>query len=330
MAKLNSKIEKQQTISKESPIFVVGMPRSGTTLVSSKLSAHPEISIAPESHFLNYWMQRFDPESLNTACGFSSFWDEFIQSERFQYFEIEPIQLLESISQVSQFKAKQLFSNLLKEYAQKSKKPRWGEKTPAHYAHIDELLSWYPNARIIYMVRDPRAVAASMKQVPWGGERVIAYALRWNDSIEKLKKWNDSRILMVQYEHFVESPESSLRLICSFVDESFQDQMLGKQSSPVSSSRLYSSDWANAHLSSASKPVNTDSLLRWKTSLSTKEIALIEHLCSDKMEEFSYKTSSIKLGIISVLGSNIYIVGKRLLPLVKGVIKAKEPNRNWA
>jgi hypothetical protein len=297
----------------DSPIFIVGMPRSGTTLLSKILSSHSNICIAPESHFLNYWMQRFSFTSIQEDSGFEEFWQAFIHSERFSYFEIDSTQLFSVVKFASEDRAQLFFSTLLKQFSKKEKKSRWGEKTPAHYAYIDKLLEWYPNARILYVVRDPRAVAASMKNVPWGGNRVIAYSTRWKDSIKHLKKWVcDYRVLKVQYEHFVINPEKYLRQICSFIGEDFQSQLLTSDKLyNDSTAKLYSSEWAISHVFLASQSINTDNLEKWKKNLSENEIALIEYICRNYMKDFNYKALGKHPSFIWKLYLWIYLLGRQ-------------------
>lgn len=298
----------------ESPIFIVGMPRSGTTLISRILSSHSQISIAPESHFLNYWMQRFSASLLQDEENFQKFWQVFIHSERFGYFECQPSKLISQIQSTDSNKARSLFSNLLKQYAKKTNKSRWGEKTPVHYAHIYRLLNWYPNARIIYMVRDPRAVAASMQKVPWGGNRIIAYALRWKDSIEHLEKWReDSRVKYVKYEQLVSNSSATLDNICQFIGEDFQYQMLMSEMIPSEHfSKLYSSEWAVSHLTAAATPINRYSLDKWQEELSNKQIALVEYLTQKSMGKFGYRPSGFSLGLTDKINAELYIFAKDL------------------
>ena len=323
---------KADIYNQDSPIFIVGMPRSGTTLISRILSSHSQIIIAPESHYMNYWMQKFPPNSLQSEENFKIFWNAFTKSERFSYFECDASQLLATVKPIDQNKAKAVFSNLLKQYAQSKNKQRWGEKTPAHYAYIDYLLAWYPNARIIYMMRDPRGVAASMAKVPWGGKRIISYALRWQDSAQCLEKWSqDERILCIQYEYLLSDPSSTLEKICQFTGEDFQEKMLISDNIVEEESiNLYSSDWAVAHLNKAAQPIITNSLSKWKTILSPHEIALIEYLNQESMQKLGYEVTENRIGLIARIGVHIYIISKRIKKTISRRLIREQLSRSWA
>ncbi len=325
------KIERENSI-QESPIFIVGMHRSGTTLVSRILSSHSQISISPESHFFNYWMQRFPIPSLQVKDRFEKFWQIFIHSERFNYFECDASKLLATIQFKKQNVAKSLFASLLRQYAEKDGKRRWGEKTPAHYAYIAQLLNWYPDARVIYMVRDPRAVTASMQKVPWKGKHIIPYVLRWKDSIKHLEKWRlDARVMCVKYEELVSTPLAVLTEICQFVGEDFQGQMLFSEHLPCQRTiESCSSKWAISHFLKAAEPINTDSLNRWEKELSRKQIALIEYLSEKYMIKLGYKALDTKLDLSGKLGAKLYVFGKNIKKWVDNTILSPKLSRDWA
>ena len=128
-----------------SPIFIVGCPRSGTTLVRSILAAHSRIIISPESHFLNYWVKQYAHLNLLQPQDFDRFWQDFSTSQRFGYFDLNGSALKTKIQTETQQSGNPvsfqlIFRCLLDAYAAKMQKPRWGEKTPAHYESVDVLL----------------------------------------------------------------------------------------------------------------------------------------------------------------------------------------------
>ncbi|WP_375504726.1 sulfotransferase [uncultured Jatrophihabitans sp.] len=98
-------------------------------------------------------------------------------------------------------------------------KPRWVEKTPNHLLHVAQVRSAFSDARILRVVRNPRDVAHSMRQLPWGSRSAIANGLLWADwharsEHEFAPKHAD--VLTVRYEDLMSSPESTLTTICDF------------------------------------------------------------------------------------------------------------------
>src|SRR5688572_17181295 len=150
------------------PIFVVGMSRSGTTLISSMLSAHPEVAISGETHFLNRWMRERVARPDLTRKDFDRLWSRYTQSHQFRFLNLDPDAIAARIHASGSYHLAVVFAALLAQHGSTWGKPRVGEKTPGHDRSMTTLLDWYPDARIVYMLRDPRAVVASLIRTPWG------------------------------------------------------------------------------------------------------------------------------------------------------------------
>lgn len=272
------------------PIFIVGLPRSGTTLMGSLLSAHPAIAIAPETHFLNHWLKLSPHLDLKQRPDFEQFWAEFSSSERFSYFGVEAEVVKAQILSKGKTDASVIFSTMLKQYARDRHKQRWGEKTPAHYQFMDRLLEWYPQARLITMLRDPRAVTRSLLGVPWASNYAVAHAYRWRLGVRDLKRWlSEPRVLVVKYETLVTTPEAELRRVCAFVGEVFTPQMFDR--SEASSPIINREGWARDHLQAALKPISTDNIEKWRSDLAPDDIAAIEYVTRQEMQLFGYQAS---------------------------------------
>jgi len=152
-------------------IFIVGCPRSGTKFIRNILCQHSNISILPETHFFSYFFHSgviknikhlipFDSEHklielmnlLKNPPFFGSYWK---YHNDINYDEL-----------IYQFKKsdrsyKSLFKLLIQLWASKENKEIGGERTPSNLYHINKLIMWYPNCKVIHIIRDPRSVLAS-------------------------------------------------------------------------------------------------------------------------------------------------------------------------
>ncbi|MEM9163233.1 MAG: sulfotransferase [Cyanobacteria bacterium P01_F01_bin.4] len=271
-----------------SPIFIVGRPRSGTTLISTLISAHPSIAISPESHFLRYWMRSYASQGIEGLKGFNHFWSEFSQSADFSHFGISPDQIKHQILSGSDFSSKAIFNTLLTAYAHKLSKHRWGEKTPEHYRDIETLLKWYPQAQIIWMLRDPRGQIASLRVVPWAEPYEDLHATSWKNSISAMEHWaSDRRVQIVKYEALVTDPEKTLQAVCNFLGEEYAPEMLNR--SNETSPMINFSGWEEKHLQDTLKPINVKSISKWKSTLSPMAISIIEHVARPEMVRCDYE-----------------------------------------
>jgi hypothetical protein len=162
-------------------IFVVGASRSGTTLMRHLLELSERIAIAPESHFLGhlrrsegaryYFRRAGDLHSDETMRRIV----ELIYSGEFQrrsrWREVSPfwrwlvakVPREETERQLLAARRDEagLLTAFLRIYANAKGRPIIGEKTPAHIAYVDTIVDWFPNGRVVHMVRDPRAIYVS-------------------------------------------------------------------------------------------------------------------------------------------------------------------------
>jgi hypothetical protein len=131
-----------------------------------------------------------------------------------------------------------LFAAFLRAYADHLGRPIIGEKTPAHLAHVDTLLEWFPDARVIHMMRDPRAVYVSdlrrrrgklRKPYSWFARVpgflplviLLQTAWVWSNSARRIDPYSrryPERYRVVRFEDLVREPESTLRALYDFLD----------------------------------------------------------------------------------------------------------------
>src|SRR5690606_11131021 len=98
------------------------------------------------------------------------------------------------------------------------------EKTPRHVYVVPQILNYYPKAKIIFMVRDPRGVAASIKRRT--GSLTKGYK-RWiSDNGAMLNYMKDDRIKLIKFEEFLLENEATLKRVCEFLGLAFDPVML--------------------------------------------------------------------------------------------------------
>lgn len=238
-------------------IFIVGASRSGTTLMRNLLERSDRIGLARENHFVGHVVDREGARHYFRKLG--DLRDdatiralvEYIYSGGYQrdsrVREISPYWywLLENIKRDdleqrllrAERSERGIFAALMRVYADWRGRPVMGEKTPAHIAYVDTLLEWFPHAKVIHMIRDPRGVYVSdhhrrtvkrrrpyslLMKVPllfpavllaqtalvWRGaaKRHFAYQARYPD-----------RYRLVRFEDVVTRPEQTLSAVFGFL-----------------------------------------------------------------------------------------------------------------
>jgi hypothetical protein len=168
-------------------------------------------------------------------------------------------------------------------------KSRWGDKTPAYIEIVPALAAMFGDAKFIHLIRDGRDVAKSFQRQGWHGPWMQGYAREWLRAVEwdlKLGRTPlNERILRVRYEDLVLHPEATLRRICAFLDERFEEQMLlwrGKvaQAIPGREKGIHSS---------LGRDMSPSDVGRWKREMTPREVFVAEALMGAQLSHFGYE-----------------------------------------
>ena len=269
------------------PIFIVGTPRSGTTVFSNKLTSVTGIVIAPETHFMaEVWsplrhLDLADERSLNTAI------TRFSSGIWFSDLGIEEEQIKNEFLKQAELTWPVFFNIVLKLYADSKQAKYYGEKTPGHYHYVSNFLDWYPDCRVIFMMRDPRAVVASNLRAPFSPSYVWFVARRWKQVANiHQQHQSDPRVLKVCYENFVADPETLLTRLCQNLGIEPATQQMHSSIAPATPKK---SAWRTQHLLAAGSSVNKKSLSKWRKELSNYEIWLAERIAGPLMQHYGYE-----------------------------------------
>ena len=256
----------------EAPVFVVGVARSGTTLLSAMLSAHSRLDCGPESRFFARYRHLdtrareriLDPHTWPRPAV------DFIASLRNQghpITELFGLTLPEIGTYLSgrQPSLAAMLESLTELHAQRAGKRRWMEKTPRHLLMTDTLRALWPDAYIVRIVRDPRDVALSLAAVPFAKDSVVGNLVRVDsdDRVSRERIEADERAITLRYEDLVSGPERELRRVCAFIGEEYEPGMLDSRETAGTVAAEH--EWWKE---SVSGPLSTRSVGRWQREMS--------------------------------------------------------------
>lgn len=256
------------------PVFLVGCARSGTTLLQRLLDAHSAIAIAPETHFVRrFCLQRDARGSLDDGQVFERLIDEVVAMPEFADMRLDAAQFRQAAAGIERTYGA-VFELLLRSFQELRGVRIVGEKTPNHVRYMRTLEEFFPNARFVHIVRDPRAVVNSWRSVPWSTGTVSGDARRWRLAIRAA--WEGpphSRALhVVHYERLVVNPEKELRAICRFLEIAFEPAMLAYHERPADTIDFSREPWKKG----AGTAVYRNSIDSWAHKLSASDVAEIE------------------------------------------------------
>ncbi len=273
------------------PVFVVGFPRSGTTLLQVMLDAHPRLALLTEVHFFSEILQirRIVP-SLDTPADLARFLQLVRRCGHFRRL-IDGEQLLAAVErQLSEQprRSYELFYRLLlEEYARLRGAARFGEKTPPNVRYLDDLVAIFPRARIVHIIRDPRAAVASALRMPWYPKEVVTNSLKWYLDVRAARLFADRHpdlIFEVRYEDLVSEPRRELERICAFVGEPFDDKMLQYHEGADQVVSLQHEPWSKG----ITAPLYQERVASWERELSPSRIYVIDRITGSYRERAGY------------------------------------------
>jgi hypothetical protein len=204
--------------------FIVGVGRSGTTLLRLMLDAHPAIAIPGETHFLAEFV------ALNAAeLTRERFFRTITEAQTWPNLALGEAALREALDEIEPFSASEATRVFYRLYARLFGKDRWGDKTPPYRAHMVGIQRLLPEARFIHVIRDGRDAALSYRGLWFGpGDDIEAQARFWVDEVRAARSQSVElqHYLEIRYETLVRDPETILRKICDYLGLSYHPCML--------------------------------------------------------------------------------------------------------
>ena len=275
-----------------SPIFIIGSPRSGTTLLQFILSSHPNIYIPDETGFIPFLL---DQESVTKPLSLSEVEALLQRIGRLNYLWRDLVTDIPVFYQnLNKPTLAYILDALFGQIIAKQNATRWGDKTPLYVRHIPYLAKIFPCAQFIHIIRDGRDATLSAQQ-KWGLSRFW-----YMDNYYLLQNWvtnvslgckegaqlQKSNYLEVRYEQLVQEPESMTRSICSFLNETYNPAMLAhnqlaRQVGPGPDDHT-----------EVMKPITAESIGRWRTQMSVFDQKMAGQIAGALLGELGYDQSN--------------------------------------
>lgn len=281
-------VEKKAWVGFNKFLFILSAPRSGSTLLRVLLNRLPDVISPPESYFLEFYKDNktLNPERDEDRRIIAANWIDFRN-----HLNVRNLYNRENFRLLVEKEARSwadVFSILVQSYANDANM-KYGadtlicEKTPLHIEYQKELKEIFPTARVIYLVRDPRDVVASLKTCSWASSCVIKNSHYWSQTIRMMEKGQNR--LVINYECLVDFPDEEFKRIGSFLGLTIDEDLLNTQ---APNEDKESSDPRNT---ASYKPIDNSFKEKWKTLLShpDKELEVIETICTKEMKSMGYQ-----------------------------------------
>jgi sulfotransferase family protein len=272
----------------EPPLLVLGVRRSGTTLLRVMLDRHSRLAVPDESYFLPQLAARHGERPDVEA-----FVDDLRRLPTLVEWDVDPAAVRARLRPGDSLG--RAIAAVYEVYAERHGKDRWGDKTPMYMGYLPLLERLFPDARYVHLIRDGRDAASSFLELPegivtrsWAHPRDAAgFAAQWRSEVLAAhalgRRVGDGRYFEVRYEELVREPRATLVAICAFAGLAFEDGML-EYAGEVDVSR-------KPHQQSLAKPP-TPGLRDWRSRMSPEDVAAFESVAGDLLARLGYEVRS--------------------------------------
>jgi len=261
-------------------LFILGCPRSGTTVLQQALNRHSQIVIPPETKFFYYLYGR------SQAC----------QSAQLRRINSDlRIDLSAPAHRIrTPREARDLYNRMARLYVERLDRhdvSYFGDKTPEHTGHLHRIGEVFPDARIIFMYRDGRDVALSLSKMPGIHCDVHVGFVIWlyyQRILRRLWRSASPEIYFVRYEDLALNPTEELNGVLRFLGLPYEPQVAeGCGNHEGIPEREYA--WKERAL----EPITAERIGVWRRELSVAQIQKLERLGGSALTDLGYELSGI-------------------------------------
>ncbi|MFI6320703.1 sulfotransferase family protein [Nonomuraea sp. NPDC050556] len=274
------------------PVFVIGCPRSGTTMLQLMLHSHPRIAVAPETRFLvpAYYKRRVfgDMRLADRRRSLA----EWISTDRSTKFRELGIDRQEFVRQAAEGPGSlgSVIGTAFKMYAERFGKARWGDKRPSYVKQVDLLTRLFPDAQFVHLIRDGRDCVASLKEMPWYTLDSFHAASTWAEAIDAGRRLSktmpEDSYYELRYEDLTDDTETELKKLCHFLEEDYDPAMVSPREAASVAVPLHKVWHSNTH-----SEVTRSRVGSWAKRLDDWEISLTEQMLAERLESHGYELS---------------------------------------
>ena len=275
-------------------LFIVGCPRSGTTLLKRLVNAHPQIAITPETH----WVPRYFRKRIGvTAEGFITprFIPKLLEYHKFPNLRITRQELEQLIPPQRRMRYADFVSGVFDLYGKRKDKPLVGDKTPGYVQDLSLLHSLWPAARFVHLIRDGRDVCLSVgdwgrayritgRFRTWDEDPVSTTALWWERFVrlgrESGEAFGPDLYHEIRYESLVSNPQEECAALCAFLGVPYDEAMVNFHEGKTK-------EKAGLSAKKSWRPL-TPGLRDWRSQMATEDVDRFEAISGDLLEELGY------------------------------------------
>lgn len=268
------------------PVFIVGLPRSGSTLLHGILCNSGAYFPMPETHFFS--LAAFDlPRNNLRKKHRERIQRKLLKKSRIR-LDHEIPNCLTTVKGVFEYVADQFNTGGM---------PTFLEKTPRHVFFYEEIAGYYPDARFICMIREPKnAVSSHLTMSEVRNKSIIRVSMLFNKiaaAISGIKE--NSNVLVLKFEDLTDRTEMAVKDVCRFLNISFNEHLIENINAPNGIAMEHET-WKRRNIEQ--KKVKRNQPHRWKEVLTGEQADLVSFITKTQALNFGYncKYNPVRVG----------------------------------
>lgn len=254
------------------PAFIIGVQRSGTTLLRLMLDSHPEISAGAETGFMRALDLVKDVPDFAPGRGW------------YVHYGLTEGEMEDRIAE--------FYDRIFSDFARANGKSRWIEKTPFHRFRVTDLARLFPGCQFVGVVRHAGAVLASRKK--WRNFDAVTVLEDWRDSTERIlgevRTFGPDRYHALRYEDLVRDPAAELKDVLRFLGHEWSDAVLRHHEVQEDKGAPERTDGGTR----TTDPVDESRIDRWVEQLEDDEIRLVRELAGPVLRRCGYREDTAR------------------------------------
>lgn len=315
--------------------FIIGRPRSGTTLLQLFFDAHPNVQMPSECMFIYQLFFTYGPVTSWNEEIIEAFVRDLGKTYLFteKKFNVENIrkELLASKEVMDYAVACKIVIKNFNSVYPKKEILLLGDKNPYYSEIFPRVFQFIPDARYVLIMRDPRDTHISLFNARFISPSIGYNTIMWRISIKSIERYSKKypgRFFTIRYEDLVSNPGPCLKNICSFLEIPFSNDMLSylEYKNDFTEVVFISDIYLQRYHTSILEPLNTSKIGQWKTRLSKKKIRTAERIAGKYMDLFGYERLSPNPGLLSwfyILPGFMFFIGINMAKITFIVLPLK-------
>ncbi len=276
------------------PFFILGNPRSGTSLFRLMLNSHPEVAVPPECGFSEWLYDKYAGVQFDERLYENTLKDVF-RSRKFETWGLDFDTVLAFICIRMPRSYQDFVCDIYLAYANSKGKDGnvlVGDKNNYFINNVDKIDAIFPGCKKIFIVRDGRDVACSYQDLekkiissdykPKLANDIETISREWSRSVDVMCQWVEGGAKSIKYEDLVVDPERTLGEVCDFLGVEYSREMLGYHK------RNDEPEAFKAWKGRTFEPLSPTSVGRYRHDLTERQTKEFESNCGRHLELLGY------------------------------------------